>query len=90
MMETPKKGIDHKVYAVKDELTTKFLQPVFMENDEVATRWFKYIINNTDMWKYNAAMYTLYRLGIFNDIEGLSDYNTPELIAGGVSMLDKE
>lgn len=90
MMETPKKGIDHKVYSVKDELTTKFLQPVFMENDEVATRWFKYIVNNTDMWKYNAAMYTLYRLGTFNDIEGLSDYNTPELIAGGVSVLDKE
>lgn len=90
MSETVKKGIDHKVYAVKDELTGKFLQPVFMDNDEVATRWFKYVINNTDMWRYNAAMYTLYKLGTFNDIEGLTDYIIPELIAGGVSVLDKE
>lgn len=85
-----KKGITFNVYAVKDELTGKFLQPIFMENDEVALRWFKYVINNTEMWKYNAAMYSLYNIGTFNDVEGLADYNVNEMVAGGVSVLDKE
>lgn len=85
-----KTGINHKMYCVKDELSGKFLSPVFHENDELATRWFKYLINNTDMWRYNAAMYTLYRLGTLNDVIGLTDYQAPELIAGGVSVLDKE
>lgn len=85
-----KNGLDYSVYAVKDELTGRFLQPMFMENDSVATRWFKYTLNKTDMWKYNAAMYSIYRLGTFNDKEGLADYNVAELVAGGVSVLDKE
>lgn len=84
------KGINHKIYSVKDELAGKFLQPIYHENDELATRWFKYVINNTDMWKYNAAMYSLYRIGTFNDVEGLTNYQTPEMICGGVSVLDKE
>lgn len=83
-------GINHIMYSVKDELSGKFLQPVYHETDELAMRWFKYVINNTDMWRYNAAMYTLYKIGTFNDCLGLTDYQAPELIAGGVSVLDKE
>lgn len=85
-----KNGIIHEVFAVKDELTGRFLQPVFMENDKVAMRWFKHVINNTELWKSNAAMYSLYKIGTFNDKEGLSDYNTPEMICGGVSVLEQE
>lgn len=83
-------GINHTMYAVKDELTGKFLSPVYHETDEVATRWFKYVVNNTEMWKYNAAMYSLYKVGTFNDKLGLVDHQAPEMIAGGVSVLDKE
>lgn len=84
-------GINHKVYAVKDELTGKFLQPVYHENDEVATRWFKYVVNNTDMWKYNAAMYSLYYMADFNDKTGyIANTMGPEMVCGGVSVLDKE
>ena len=85
-----KKGIDFTVYSVKDELTGKFLQPIFMEDDPVAIRWFKYVLNKTDMWKTNAAMYSLYKLGTFNDVQGLADYNVAELVAGGVSVLEQE
>lgn len=86
-MET---GINHAMYAVKDELTGKFLQPIYEENDECALRWFKYVVNNTEMWKYNASMYSLYRIGTFNDTIGLTNYQTPNMVAGGVSVLDKE
>lgn len=85
-----KQGIDFGIYAVKDELTGKFLQPIFMDEDIVALRWFKYVVNKTDMWKSNAGMYSLYKLGTFNDINGIADYNTNEMIAGGVSVLEKE
>ena len=84
------KGINHRAYAVKDELTGKFLQPIYHENDETATRWFKYIINNTEMWKYNAAMYSLYYMADFNDTTGFSVNGSPEMVCGGVSVLDKE
>ena len=85
-----KVGRNFIVFSVKDELTGVFHQPIFIETEEEAIRWFKYVLNNTDMWKYNAAMYSLYKLGSFNDKEGLSDYNVPELVAGGVSVLEKE
>lgn len=84
------KGINHSMYSVKDELTGKFLQPIYHENDECALRWFKYVVNNTDMWKYNASMYSLYKIGTFNDVEGLVDYQMPEMVSGGVAVLDKE
>lgn len=83
-------GINHRVYAVKDELTGKFLQPVYHESDEIATRWFKYVVNHTDMWKYNAAMYSLYYMADFNDKIGYIAINSPEMICGGLSVLDKE
>ena len=84
-------GINHKVYAVKDELTGKFLQPVYHENNETATRWFKYVLNHTEMWKYNAAMYSLYYLADFNDKTGFyGECFTPSMVCGGVSVLDKE
>ena len=83
-------GKNYIIFTVKDELTGVFHQPIFIETEEEATRWFKYVLNNTEMWKYNAAMYSLYKLGTFNDKEGLSDNNIAEMICGGVSVLDKE
>ena len=77
------------VYAVKDELTGRFLQPIFMESDPEAIRWFKYVLNKTDMWKQNAAMYSLYKLGTFNDVAGLGDYPVKEMIQGGLSVLEE-
>lgn len=88
MMET--KGQYFNIYAVKDELTGKFLQPIFMESDPEAIRWFKYVLNKTELWKQNAAMYTLYKLGTFNDKEGLGDYPSLEMIQGGLGLLEKE
>lgn len=83
-------GKKFNIYAVKDELTGKFLQPIFIETDEEAMRWFKFVLNTTDLWKYNAAMYSFYRIGEFDDKNGLNDYPVTEMLCGGVSVLDKE
>ena len=61
----------HYVYAVKDELQGEFLQPIYSENDTLATRHFKYQINNIEQWKYNASDYSLYRLGSFDTESGV-------------------
>lgn len=83
-------GQNFNVYAVKDELTGKLLQPIFMESDPEAIRWFKYVLNKTDLWKQNAAMYSLYKLGTFNDATGLGEYPLMEMLQGGLSVLEGE
>lgn len=83
-------GVDFNIYSVKDELTGKFMQPIFIETDPEAIRWFKYVLNKTDLWKENAAMYSLYRLGKFNDKYGVSEEISNELIQGGLSVLEEE
>ena len=84
------KGKLFTVYGVKDELTGKFLQPVFMESDPEAVRWFKFVLNKTELWKANAAMYSLYKLGYFNDCTGFGDYPVVELIQGGLGVLEEK
>ena len=82
-------GHNFIVYAVKDELTGRFLQPIFMESDPEAVRWFKYVLNKTEMWRSNAAMYSLYKLGTFNDVSGLGNNPMSEMIQGGLSVLEE-
>lgn len=79
-----------KIYAVKDELTDAFLQPVFVEREEEILRTFKYQINNIPIWKDNAADYSLYYLGTFDQDSGTLIGEFPKKIAGGRSVLGKE
>lgn len=84
---------EFNIYSVRDELTGKFMQPIFIKTEEEAIRWFKYVLNTTDMWKYNASMYSLYNLGTFNEGTGNVIGHQPNganLICGGLSVLDKE
>lgn len=88
MMTTEPQGRKVNVYAVKDELTNKFMQPIYIETEEEAIRWFKYVLNTTPIWKSNAAMYTLFKIGEFNDKEGFTDTNI-WMIAGGLSVVER-
>lgn len=86
---TESQGRKFNVYAVKDELVGKFLQPIFIETNEEAIRWFKYVLNDTAIWKSNAAMYTLYKIGEFNDRKGYTDTEI-EMIQGGLSVVERK
>ena len=77
----------HNVYAVKDELQGEFLTPIYMENDVLATRHFKYQINNIDQWKYNASDYSLYHLGQLDSETGVFT-SIIDKVASGRSVLD--
>lgn len=62
------------MYAVKDEMTQKFMNPTFIEADDLADklaiRQFASNVNNIQLWKDNPNDYSLYKVGQFDDEEG--------------------
>lgn len=58
------------IYAVKDELTQKFLQPTFGENEDAVIRIFKTQINSLPIWKDNPSDFSLYKIGEFVEETG--------------------
>lgn len=75
-------------YAVKDELSNRFLAPVLMNSESEAKRQFKSQINNIQIWKDNPADFSLYCLGKFNDETGELT-GSPIKIVGGRSVIDE-
>lgn len=80
------------MYAVKDAMTGKFLNPMFVEKSEIAdkdaTRAFKSNLNNIKLWKDNPNDFDLYRVGSFDDEAGAAA-TTIELVASGRSVVDE-
>lgn len=79
-----------RIYAVKDELTATFLQPVFVEKEDEILRIFTYQINNTPIWKDNASDFSLYYLGNFDSDSGTIIADIPKKIISGHSVRRKE
>lgn len=82
--------MNFKMYAVKDEMTGKFMNPIFMEDNEVAdnlaTRHFGSQLNNIQLWKDNPNDYSLYLVGQFDDEEGANAIMIQK-VASGRSVL---
>lgn len=79
------------IFAVKDELTGRFMEPQYFRSEDEAKRNFQYQINNIKLWKDNAADYSLFKLGEFSEDEGfLVDSICIEKVAGGRSLLKGE
>lgn len=78
------------MYSVKDEMTGKFMSPMFTEenelSDSLAIREFSSNLNNIRLWKDNANDYSLYKVGIFNDESG-AESTALEKVASGRSVL---
>lgn len=80
-----------KIFAVKDEMTGRFMEPQFFRSEDEAKRNFQYQVNNIPIWKNNAADWSLYELGEFSEDEGfLVDSITMSKVCGGRSMLKGE
>lgn len=80
-----------KMYSVKDELTGKFMNPMFVEEselaDSLAIRNFKTNVNDIKLWKDNPNDYSLYLVGKFDDESG-AESTALEKIASGRSVLN--
>lgn len=81
----------YKMYSVKDELTGKFMNPLFVEEGEIsaqlATRQFASQVNSIQLWKDNPSDYSLYEVGIFDDESG-AEAIPLQKIASGRSVLN--
>lgn len=83
-----------RMYSVKDELTGKFMNPMYVEATDdvelannIATRDFRSNVNNITLWKSNPNDYSLYLVGMFDDEAGAE--KTPlEKIISGRSVLE--
>lgn len=83
-------GREFNIYSAKDELAGRFMQPLFMEADEIAIRWFKDVLNNTRLWKDNASQFNLYKIGTYNENTGvINGLLGVEMIAGGQSVKEE-
>lgn len=59
--------MEFRIYAIYDAVTGRTMQPTFIENDKAAKRWFKHVIENTNIFKDNPGDYDLVWLGGFED-----------------------
>lgn len=78
------------IYAVKDELTNKFMQPTFIESENEALRLFKFQVNSIDLWKMNASDYSLFKIGTYDQASGTVIGIQPEKVIGGRSVLNEQ
>lgn len=77
------------VYAIKDEINNRFMQPNFIRSDVEAERLFKYQLNENPIWKSNAADFGLYHLGTFDEENGFKDCQIKK-VCGGLSVKESE
>lgn len=83
--------MNYIMYSVKDELTNKFMNPMFVEEeehaDQIAIRQFKSNVNNIKLWRDNPNDYSLYKVGTFDDEVGASA-SVIEKVISGRSVVD--
>lgn len=77
------------VYAIKDEINERFMQPNFIRSEVEATRLFKYQLNENPIWKSNAADFGLYCLGVFDEERGFTERKVSKIM-GGLSVKENE
>lgn len=82
-----------RMYSVKDELTGKFMNPMYVEEtedkemaDKLAERQFRSHMNEIKLWKDNPNDYSLYLVGIFDDETG-AEATAINKIIGGRSVI---
>lgn len=75
------------IFAVKDELTETFYNPIFIDERQIL-RLFETQINHT-IWRDNPSDYSMYKLGEFDEKTG-EIFPQIEKIAGGRSVWRKD
>lgn len=79
----------YRMYSVKDELTNKFMNPMYVEEtedtelaDRMAERAFRSNMNEIKLWKDNPNDYSLYLVGMFDDETGAEATPINKIIGG--------
>lgn len=77
------------VYTIKDEINERYMQPNFFRSDIEAIRLFKLQMNDTAIFKDNAADFGLYKIGTFDEEKGFTETNTTK-VTGGLAVVTEE
>lgn len=59
-----------EMYCVKDTVADNFLEPLFVNNEAQAKRWFASNLKNIPLWNENAEQFELYRIGQWDGNQG--------------------
>ena len=74
------------MYSVRDIMTNKYMNPMFVEQEEnadlMAIRQFKSNVNNIKLWKDNPNDFELWKVGIFDDESGANACVCEKIISG--------
>ena len=74
------------IYSVKDELTDKFHNPIFIPDSNTseseATRIFRSQMKNTQLWRDNPSDFSLHYLGAIDDSNGVIKSEIKKIIDG--------
>lgn len=78
--------MEYLMYSVKDEMTGKFMSPMFIERSDhaenEAIRQFRSNVNNIKLWKDNPNDFGLYLVGLFDDETGAASTAISKIITG--------
>lgn len=81
-----------KVFAVRDEKTQAFMQPVFFLTKPQAERWFHDVVNNPDekIVHVHSEDFALWEVGEFDEVSGVlvQSQGFPVLVRTGAQSLN--
>lgn len=71
-------------YAIYDNLGQQYMTPILFDNDQMAIRWFKGVVNNkeNDTIFNNPADYELHKIGTFDFMTGYMEGESSKLVVG--------
>jgi hypothetical protein len=75
------------VYSVYDQKAEAFISPFFLPNDQIAIRAFSDCVSDDNhQFGRHPSDYSLYKIGQFNQENGLFEDNEPKIIISGFEM----
>ena len=72
------------IYSIYDKKAQAFMQPFFSPNDQMAVRSFQAACKENDLWSDNAADFSLFYLGLFDDGSGSINPQYDEIVNASV------
>ena len=76
------------IYSVHDRAAEAYTTPFFLPNDDMAMRSFGACVNQPDHhFKASPADFTLFKVGVFDSLEGSIEHEAPVSLGNGVSFL---
>lgn len=78
----------NQYYAIKDNVSELFMTPVLFQNENVAKRWFKDVINNESQNETifnNPQDFELWKLGIYDNETGVIESFVQKILSGSAA-----